>query len=146
MSTTRQPAVIVGVDGSENSAKAVDWAAKQAQMTGNDLVLVAVWAPYARSLNTSPAGALAVAASGINPEREAASLLEDARTRFDPAGINVVAKTIEGYPGRSLVDEAQEGDLLVVGSEGRTGIAGMMLGSTSYYCLRHAQSTVVIIR
>jgi nucleotide-binding universal stress UspA family protein len=142
---TRKPVVIAGVDGSESSAKAVDWAAQHARLMGYDLMLVSVWTPYSESIFGTPAAGLGVAVSGFDPEQQAARLLREASSRVDATGIDVTEKAVEGYPGRSLVEQASEDDTLVVGSEGRAAIGGM-LGSTSYYCLRHAPCTVVTIR
>jgi len=45
-----------------------------------------------------------------------------------------------------LLDAARGADLLVVGSHGRSGFAGMLLGSVSQHCVQHAPCPVVIIR
>jgi nucleotide-binding universal stress UspA family protein len=52
----------------------------------------------------------------------------------------------EGSPARTLLDEARGADLLVVGSRGRGGFAGLLLGSVSQHCVHHAPCPVVVVR
>ena len=53
---------------------------------------------------------------------------------------------VEGYPAPTLIDEAREADLLVVGSRGHGAFAGMLLGSVSQHCAQQAACPVVIVR
>jgi nucleotide-binding universal stress UspA family protein len=59
---------------------------------------------------------------------------------------NLTRSVVEGNPGGVLVDRSRDADLLVVGSRGKGGFAGLLLGSVSEKCVRHAACTVVVVR
>jgi nucleotide-binding universal stress UspA family protein len=64
----------------------------------------------------------------------------------DATDVRVERKTVEGMAAQVLVEEADGADLLVVGSRGHGGFAGLLLGSVSQQCAQHAACPVVIIR
>jgi nucleotide-binding universal stress UspA family protein len=64
----------------------------------------------------------------------------------DVKDVAVERKAVEGMAAQVLVDEAAGADLLVVGSRGHGGFAGLLLGSVSQQCAHHASCPVVIIR
>jgi nucleotide-binding universal stress UspA family protein len=51
-----------------------------------------------------------------------------------------------GYPPKVLVERSKSADLMVVGSRGRGGFAGTLLGSVSLHCVTHAGCPVVVVR
>ena len=61
-------------------------------------------------------------------------------------GIAATGETVEEQPAPALVTAAKGADLLVVGSRGRGGFEGLVLGSVSQYCTRHATCSVVVVR
>src|SRR5690606_31745364 len=60
--------------------------------------------------------------------------------------VNVSTEAVRGKPGPILVRELVHADMLVVGSRGRGGIAGLLLGSVRQGVLHHSRCTVVVIR
>ena len=60
--------------------------------------------------------------------------------------VEVSVEVVEGSAARELVEASRTAGLLVVGTRGHGGLAGMLLGSVSQAVLRHAQSPVVIAR
>jgi nucleotide-binding universal stress UspA family protein len=63
----------------------------------------------------------------------------------DYEGVQVEGRVIAGSPAKTLAfDAADERSLLVVGSRGRGGFAGLLLGSVSQQCLHHARGPVVV--
>jgi len=62
------------------------------------------------------------------------------------AGLDVESVVREGAPAGVLLDEAQDAELLVVGSRGLGGFRGLLLGSVSQQCTHHAPCPVVIVR
>jgi nucleotide-binding universal stress UspA family protein len=63
----------------------------------------------------------------------------------DP-GVTIEREVVEGSPADVLLRAAADADLLVVGSHGRGGFAGLLLGSVSQQCAHHAPCPVVIVR
>jgi len=60
--------------------------------------------------------------------------------------VEITSAVRRGAAAEVLLDAADEADLLVVGSQGHGGFAGMLLGSVSQHCVRHARCPVAIIR
>ena len=63
-----------------------------------------------------------------------------------PAGVRVVGEAVRGTPGFALIEESRDADLVVVGSRGRGGFAGLLLGSTSAEVASHSHAPVAVIR
>ena len=63
-----------------------------------------------------------------------------------PEGVEVVAEPIRGTPEFGLIEESRDADLVVVGSRGRGGFAGLVLGSTSSTVASHSHAPVVVVR
>lgn len=118
--------VIVGVDGSTQSKLALRWAATLAAASGARLVVVAAW-DYPRTYLGQ------VWPQDWNPARDAQKTLESVVDEVfgpqRPAVIDLVVR--QGAPAGILLQEAKGAVLLVVGSRGHGGFAGMLLGSVS---------------
>jgi len=141
--------IVAGTDGSEESLRAVEWAALETARREAALRIVSVpvtW-PYARP----PGKFLQVIAPEIVAEAErkcAERALADAakRAAWLAPSLRVDIAIIEEPPARALLDAAAGASLLVVGSRGAGGFAGMMLGSVSRYVATHAACPVVVAR
>jgi nucleotide-binding universal stress UspA family protein len=133
--------IIVGVDGSESSRRAVQWAVDYAS-EGDQLVLAHAWNLHAVGAFESPY------LNVVDFETQATQLVkslaaevaEDAGTSLD-----VVTSVEHGHPGQHLIDLSDGADLLVVGSRGYGGFKGLLLGSVSTYVVHHAQCPVVVV-
>jgi nucleotide-binding universal stress UspA family protein len=129
--------VIVGVDGSPQSAHALSWACRRGDT---------VRAVYAWSLGAS--GEDWISRPGVSAEgqRRAEQMLREAveRVRSDHPAVNVETAVIEGPPAQVLVDMSADADLLVVGSRG--GFSELLLGSVSQQCVHHARCPVTVVR
>ncbi len=99
-------------------------------------------------------GVLASAASSEDVQRlrsaaeaEARRVLDEALARSDALrnGVEVEAEAVEGPPAESLIRAGRGAELLVVGSRGRGGFAGLLLGSVSQQCAQHPPCPVVIL-
>jgi len=136
--------IVVGVDGSEESIAALRWAIHEAQVRGASLDVVHAWQfPYI----TDVAG-MAVAAIGEEELQQAARDLLDrtiAAAGPVPAGLRVEPILAHGTPVQTLLDAAKGADLLVVGTRGRGGFTGLLLGSVSHQCTHHAPCPVVVV-
>jgi nucleotide-binding universal stress UspA family protein len=63
-----------------------------------------------------------------------------------PAGVELVRRVVRESPGRALIEASADADLVVVGSRGRGGFKGLLLGSTSSEVAAHCQVPVAVIR
>ncbi|WP_104109916.1 universal stress protein [Arthrobacter sp. N199823] len=135
--------VTVGVDGSDQARYAVLVAAEQAQRAGCTLRIICAVQPYTGSLAWLPAPV----------DREALfaeiQLQLDAgekwlRNHFPKLPIEV--KLLEGSAVEELVKATETTELVVMGTRGRGGFAGMMLGSTTDGVRHHAKGPIMVVR
>jgi nucleotide-binding universal stress UspA family protein len=134
--------IVVGVDGSDSSIRALRWAANQAKVTGASLTVVTTW-EFPPTFGWAPPYP-----SDFDPDKDARKALQknvDAVLGPDPE-VPVQLDVVEGHPSSVLVEKAKDAELLVVGSRGHGAFAGMLLGSVSEYCAAHAPCPVVIVR
>jgi nucleotide-binding universal stress UspA family protein len=137
--------VVVGIDGSADAAAALGWAAAEARLRGSRLLVVHAWKPvYADVLLAGPLGGFSTA-GGSDMQRAAEELLAKATAGLDAEGLEIERRAVEGGAPEVLVSAAAAADLLVVGSRGHGGFAGLLLGSVSQQCAHHAHCPVVIV-
>ncbi len=137
------PVVVVGVDGSEASSKALAWAAEEASLRGATLRIVQAW--------FEPAGAYPTYMPAESFEKaplDARKSLEEQVSRVLPSdpGVRVEQVVGEGPPAEVILSKAEDATLVVVGSRGRGGFAGLLLGSTSGEVAHRAHCPVTIVR
>lgn len=140
MNTTANAPILVGVDGSDASLDALRYAEKLSGALGLPLRVVMTW-DYAALIDLYPM-------PERHPDEEAAVLLDavikDVFAEDPPTGLTAV---VIGGPAPSvLIDESRRAEMLVVGSRGRGGFAGLLLGSVSSTCATHAHCPVLIVR
>ncbi len=154
MDTNTHPAaaVVVGVDGSDHSERAVDWAAVQAHREGRPLVL----AHGTGTLGRGPAAGTAYLleadpyAGRVLHELSVAGheLVEHAAARvserFPDLSVHTVVRT--AHPRQVLLELSRDAELLVVGSRGHGPLRSVLLGSVSVGLAREASCPVVVIR
>ncbi len=132
--------IVVGVDGSEGSMSAVEWAVREAQGTGASVEVVSAWTyPATMAYSTLPPGDFSEWA--VDSAKRAV-----ARAAEVDAGVPVKAAVYESPAALALVRASEAADLLVVGSRGLGGFRGLLLGSVSQHCAHHARCPVVIVR
>jgi nucleotide-binding universal stress UspA family protein len=136
---TSVPVIVVGVDGSSSSKRAVRWAAQQAKLTGSTLRAVSSWR-WPSYITIMPPGVDLAS----DTRRTLDEVLEEALTGSED--VSVTRHVIEGPPGPALLTQAQDATLLVVGAQGRAAFPGMLLGSVAEYCVRHGSCPVVVVR
>ena len=142
--------IVVGVDGSEEAAAALRWAAEEATLRGARVEAVHAW---------SYVPVTTAADSGLVPMvwTESTELVEatrDAATRLAEEQVEVVLGTghdvqislVQGDASDALLEAAAGADLLVVGNRGRGALKEALLGSTSGRVADHAPCPVVIVR
>ena len=141
------PGIVVGIDGSDNSRKALEWAVREAGLRGTSLTVLAVH-QVATNYWTGAAETYAADAPETEMVRQAA---EDAVQKAvsqagEPAPTSVTVRAVSGLAARELVAASADADLVVVGSRGGGGFARMRLGSVSSQVASHADSPVVVVR
>lgn len=142
----RSGPVVVGIDGSEVSAKATEWAFAEASARDTTLITVHTWMdPQVQA-----------AAAGI-------SLTEEDWKQLEEQQLETLSERLSGFSDRypevrverfvtrdravrALVEQAENAQLVVVGSHGRGGFTGMVLGSTSRALLQAAPCPVMVVR
>ncbi|MBY5162776.1 universal stress protein [Salsipaludibacter albus] len=133
--------IVVGIDGSPHAARAVRWARDEARAHGAILQVVMAWhwgdqrhvdpdAPFDPTYDQE--------AARETLEAFVAQALGD-----DLDGVEAVA--VLDLPARALLEQAEDADLVVVGSRGRGGFAGLMLGSVSQQVMTHAPCPTVVV-
>jgi nucleotide-binding universal stress UspA family protein len=133
--------IVVGIDGSSGSLLALEWAARQAELTGASLAVVAVWEwPTALGWSVIP--------EGFNPAADAQNMLEPILSSLRSLHPHMALeyKIVEGHPAPVLVSESRNAELVVVGSRGHGEFVGMLIGSTSEHCTANAACPVVVVR
>ncbi|GAB3837795.1 universal stress protein [Dactylosporangium cerinum] len=137
--------IVVGYDGSEESQRAVDWAADEAQRTGAPLQIV-----HTYQIGW-PAGsyyrATAEEAEAVRGRAEQLAAAAVANVRARGTGIDAVATVVHAAPATTLLDFGDDqARLLVVGNRGAGGITNLLMGSVSQQVATHARVPVVVVR
>lgn len=132
--------IVVGIDGSPGSQAALAWAVDEARLRGATLEPIRVWSwpiPY-----------VGPGMAGLDPkllEEGEQAILDEALDAADTSGVEVEPVLVEGPAAQRLLEQAKGADLLVVGSRGRGGFKGLLLGSVSQQVVHHARGPVVVI-
>ncbi|KIH99859.1 universal stress protein UspA [Streptomonospora alba] len=140
--------VVVGLDGSADSEAALRFALDEASRTGAELVAVHAWlmsAPIDASALTDPSYVAEHRFAADRADTYVRTMVETARSA-DTADVPVRVAVVEDHPAHALLSEGAQADLIVVGSRGRGGFAGLLLGSVSQTVLHHAPAPVVVTR
>ncbi|HET6352693.1 universal stress protein [Streptomyces sp.] len=133
-------AVTVGLDGSNESLAAAEWAVREARLRGLPLRLVNVWEPQPY-IQAPLLGGETMQHRAERIPRETADEL-----RLRHPDVEITVDQVAGRPGTILPDEARDAELLVLGSRGLSGVAGFMVGSVGMATVAHTERPVVLVR
>jgi nucleotide-binding universal stress UspA family protein len=137
--------IIAGTDGSEESLRAVEWAAREAVLRETALRIVSVPFLLPR-MSPDEAGRQTVAGIVTQAARDALASGAERAMELEP-GLAVDTELVEsGSPARVLLGHADGAAMIVVGSRGAGGFSAMLLGSVSRYLATRAPCPVVIAR
>jgi nucleotide-binding universal stress UspA family protein len=137
--------IVVGVDGSEDSKRALEWACEESRRDKSvHITTVSAW------LSVLPVASPWFAGYDLPVDltESTASMLRDtveavtAEQRVDTV---IEQRVLCGSPGAALIAESANADLLVVGSRGLGGFKGLLLGSVGHQVVMHAQCPVVVV-
>ncbi|MFJ5920634.1 universal stress protein [Streptomyces ardesiacus] len=135
--------LVVGVDGSESSLRAVDWAADEADLHEVPLLVLfgALWERY-------EGAALARELGGPSTEMNAEDILKAAarRARQRHPGLVITTEAVLDEAEHALVCAGRNASMIIVGSRGRSGLADRLLGSVSRTVAAMSDCPVVVVR
>lgn len=130
---------MVGFDGSEDSLRALAWAAAECELRQSKLVV----------LHADRWSSVALELPSFKQEEDAEEGVLDEGVRWatsEHPALDVSGRRVPPPAGESLVAASKDASLLVVGSRGLGHLRQMLLGSVSRYCVEHAQCPVVVLR
>ena len=138
--------IIVGVDGSTHSERALGWAVQEAAIRQVPLRVITIFRK-----GVSHWGAGAITDPQLDAEAtQARTAAQDATDKAlaqagDARPQSVTVEVIAGVPAEELVNASKDADMIVVGSRGAGGFARLMLGSVGNQVVQHAHCPIVII-
>jgi nucleotide-binding universal stress UspA family protein len=139
------PGIIVGVDGSHNSQRALEWGMNEAAVRQVPITVVTACLPVAGywGSTVSYRGDRTVAEHARQAAQDAAGKALAALGDDHPA--SVIVETVSGNPGEEILNAARDADMIVVGARGAGGFARLLMGSVSTHLTYHATCPVVVI-
>ena len=138
------PGILVGVDGSDHSQRALEWAAKEAAFRQTSLTVLAVhqavhgWAGSLR-FGDDEAQVQKIAEAAKAETEKVLAGLGDSR----PASVTV--RAVHGYPAEELIQAGADADMIVLGTGGVGGWSQQLIGSVATKVIHHATAPVLIV-
>jgi len=137
--------IVVGVDGSPSSVKALEWAIAQATLTQASIEAVIAW-HYPQSYGVPLPDTTNWAGLAAETLAKAIAAARNARSSGPEAAVQISSFVAERHAAQILLNRSADASLLVVGSRGHGGFAEALLGSVSQHVVHHALCPVVIVR
>jgi len=141
--------IVVGVDGSDHSHRALIWAMRQAALQHVPLTVLTVRPDPVRPATGIYWGVHSYPEDSHNPEvarKAIGEIVEQARNEIGEMPPQVTVSVVTGDPAEELINASHDADLVVVGSRGSGGFASLLMGSVSSKVTHHAACPVVVIR
>jgi nucleotide-binding universal stress UspA family protein len=136
--------IVAGVDGSEHAEAALRFAAEEASLRSALLLVISAWEI---PLTLSPMGAYpAESFDGFRDSAESVIRAAVARVKELQPHVPCQGKAVSGHPAEVILREAEDADMIVVGSRGHGGFASLLLGSVTQHLVHHARCPVVVVR
>ena len=142
--------IVVGVDGSDESAAALRWAVEEAKLRDAGVEAVHAWS-YIPMTTAADSGLVPMSWTDSTEMMDAthdaaARVAEQQVESVLGAGHGVAVRLVQGDASDALLESAKGADLLVVGNRGRGALKEVLLGSTSGRVADHAPCPVVVVR
>jgi nucleotide-binding universal stress UspA family protein len=137
--------IIVGVDGSGHSHRALEWAMREAAVRNTPLVVLTVHeavAGYFGGVSMYPDDAARTEQARVAAQAESDKVLA---SLDGPRPESVTVKAVHGFPVEELISAGKDADMIVLGSRGAGGFTRLLMGSTAGQVTQHAHCPVVII-
>ena len=142
------PGIIVGVDGSDHSRRALGWAMREAAQHHVPLTVMTVHPAPARPATGIYWAVPAYPEGGFDPElarRTLQEFVDKVAGEIGGAAPEITVTVVAGDPREELVRASHDADMLVVGSRGSGGFARLVMGAVSSQVTHHATCPVVVI-
>ena len=139
------PGITVGIDGSDHSQRALEWAIKEAVIRNTPLTVLAVHQVAGNHWNAAPEIYPADAPEAEKMRQSAQELVQKLIEASGGPGPSVTVRAVSGIAAQELIKASNDSDLVVVSSRGGGGFARLMLGSTSGQVVQHSACPVVVI-
>jgi nucleotide-binding universal stress UspA family protein len=138
--------IVAASDGSEESLRAVDWAAREAVLRGAPLRIVSAPGLLPRMVGSQGHSEYETVSDHIRDESDYALTAATARAAKAAPDLLIDADHLTGGPAEAVTEAGSGALMLVVGSRGVGAFAALILGSVSRYAATHASSPVVVVR
>jgi nucleotide-binding universal stress UspA family protein len=138
--------IVAATDGSEESLRAVDWAAREAVLRGVPLRILSAAELLPRMIGGHAMSDYDTVADVMRQHRDQALAAAAGRAAKMAPGLLIDADHLEGSPAEAVTDAGSGALMLVTGSRGAGAFAAMVLGSVSRYAATHAACPVVVVR
>ena len=139
------PGITVGIDGSDHSQRALEWAIKEAAIRNTPLTVLAVHQVAGNHWTSNPEIYPADAPEAEKMRQSAQELVQKLIDASGGPGPSVTVRAVSGIAAQELIKASNDSDLVVVSSRGGGGFARLMLGSTSGQVVQHSACPVVVI-
>jgi nucleotide-binding universal stress UspA family protein len=141
------PGILVGVDGSHHSHKALEWALKHAALEHAPLTVLAVHEVAASAWTGNPIVYPEDRPAEEKARQAAQETVNKAVSELGgPGPESVTVRAVSGQAAQALIEASADADLVVVGSRGAGGFATLLTGSVSSKVVSHAACPVVVVR
>jgi nucleotide-binding universal stress UspA family protein len=138
--------IVAATDGSEESLRAVDWAAREAVLRGAPLRIVSAAGLLPRMTGSQGSSQYQTVSDVIRRDSDVALTAAAARAAKAAPDLLIDTDHLDGSPAEAVTASGSGALMLVVGSRGVGAFAAMILGSVSRYAATHASSPVVVVR
>ena len=138
--------ITVGIDGSHDAHRALEWAMREAAARHVPLTVVTVHEVAVSGWTGQPI-IFPVDQADVEKVRQAVEemVAKAAGQLGESQPASVTVRAVNGFPAQELIEASRDADLLVVGSRGGGGFARLMLGSISQKVVHHAHCPVVVV-
>ena len=139
--------IVVGVEGSGGARAALRWAIKEARHRNASVDVVTAYSttyvPASPDFNYVPLDPIDLESE---VKRMQDSIIDEVLAEVDVEGVEIRRRMVRGRAADTLIAESDNASMLVVGSRGRGGFRGLLLGSVSQQIAQHGSCPVVIVR
>ncbi|MFE3461440.1 universal stress protein [Nocardiopsis aegyptia] len=143
----RRGRIVVGVDGSDSSHRALRFGLREALVSESEVMVVNSWeVPLPADVDSAAVDAQSVHEEVFDRQSEEvvagvlAEVIDDSTEHLEISAVRMQANPVE-----ALLKAGEDADLIVVGSRGRGGVRGLVMGSVSQGVLHHARVPVAVL-